>query len=39
MRPKSTDLAQMAGSGLGKRRVRASVTDWFNPLSSLEGDP
>jgi len=39
MRPKSTDLAQMGGSGPGRRRERGLVKDWFNPLSSLEGDP
>jgi len=32
MRLKSIDLAQMAGSGLGKRRVRALVIDWFNTV-------
>jgi hypothetical protein len=38
IRPKSTDLAQMGGSG-PERRERGLVKDWFNPLLILEGDP
>ena len=38
MRPKLIALAQMVGSGLGKRQERASVIDLWRVQSSLEED-